>query len=322
MPPLLTFYYLCHLNPTKTMELLRTFYHPDHIGSSSWITDGTGQAIQHLHYLPFGEDWVDQRNSSWNAPYSFSGKEKDAETGYGYFGARYYDSGLSIWLSVDPMSDKYPSMSPYNYCANNPVILVDPDGNSPIDPPTAKWAMGYGNYCNTYSRNMTPTQVVDYNKVKPTVTFTPPQWAQSYIQKQPTNNPNRGGVMLVKKTDKDTYGADQQTKKDVPLIDITKFPTGTGSSTATTIPELFGNFVGFMERGITFAELYLEYQQKVQDQKKQEEVDAYNNGTVVVDYPSMDNKGNWSIASESGVRREDSAATALENTKQSIEANQ
>ena len=96
-----------------------------------------------------------QRNSSWNAPYTFSGKEKDVETGYGYvkklrffsslafgnekqvfhyahclrrFGARYYDSGLSIWLSVDPMSDKYPSMSPYNYCANNPVILVDPDG--------------------------------------------------------------------------------------------------------------------------------------------------------------------------------------------------
>ncbi len=69
-----------------------------------------------------------QCNSSWNAPYTFSGKEKDVETGYGYFGARYYDSGLSIWLSVDPMSDKYPSMSPYNYCANNPVILVDPDG--------------------------------------------------------------------------------------------------------------------------------------------------------------------------------------------------
>ena len=77
---------------------------------------------------------TNQRNTSWNAPYTFSGKEKDAETGYGYFGARYYDSGLSIWLSVDPMSDKYPSMSPYNYCANNPVILVDPDGNSIIHP--------------------------------------------------------------------------------------------------------------------------------------------------------------------------------------------
>ena len=122
------------------MTILRTYHHSDHtstrlstgLGSTSWITDNTGKPIQHLHYLPFGEDWVDQRNSSWNAPYTFSGKEKDVETGYGYFGARYYDSGLSIWLSVDPMSDKYPSMSPYNYCANNPVILVDPDGNCPF----------------------------------------------------------------------------------------------------------------------------------------------------------------------------------------------
>lgn len=60
--------------------------------------------------------------------FTFSAKEKDAETGYSYFGARYYNSELSIWLSVDPMSDKYPSLSPYVYCANNPVKLVDPNG--------------------------------------------------------------------------------------------------------------------------------------------------------------------------------------------------
>ncbi|MBO4588647.1 MAG: hypothetical protein J5711_07120 [Bacteroidales bacterium] len=57
-----------------------------------------------------------------------TGKEKDSETGYHYFGARYYNSDLSLWLSVDPMSDKYPSLSPYNYCAWNPMKLVDPDG--------------------------------------------------------------------------------------------------------------------------------------------------------------------------------------------------
>ena len=61
-----------------------------------------------------------------------SGKEKDAETGYHYFGARYYNSDLSLWLSVDPMADKYPSLSPYNYCAWNPMKLVDPDGDSII----------------------------------------------------------------------------------------------------------------------------------------------------------------------------------------------
>ena len=60
-----------------------------------------------------------------------SGKEKDAETGYHYFGARYYNSDLSLWLSVDPMADKYPSLSPYNYCAWNPMKIVDPDGKWP-----------------------------------------------------------------------------------------------------------------------------------------------------------------------------------------------
>ena len=60
--------------------------------------------------------------------YTFSAKEKDSETGLSYFGSRYYSSDLSIWLSVDPMSDKYPSLSPYTYCADNPVRCVDPDG--------------------------------------------------------------------------------------------------------------------------------------------------------------------------------------------------
>ena len=60
--------------------------------------------------------------------HTFSAKEKDTETGLSYFGARYYSSDLSIWLSVDPMSDKYPSFSPYVYCANNPIKLVDPNG--------------------------------------------------------------------------------------------------------------------------------------------------------------------------------------------------
>ena len=60
--------------------------------------------------------------------HTFSAKEKDTETGLSYFGSRYYSSDLSIWLSVDPMSDKYSSMSPYIYCANNPVRLVDPNG--------------------------------------------------------------------------------------------------------------------------------------------------------------------------------------------------
>ncbi|MCQ2270348.1 MAG: hypothetical protein MJZ52_03860 [Bacteroidales bacterium] len=60
--------------------------------------------------------------------HTFSAKEKDTETGYSYFGSRYYSSDLSIWLSVDPMSDKYPHQSNYVYCSNNPIRITDPNG--------------------------------------------------------------------------------------------------------------------------------------------------------------------------------------------------
>ena len=67
-------------------------------------------------------------------PQSFTGKERDSETGFSYFGARYYDSDLITgWLSVDPMADKYPGLSPYAYCAWNPIKLVDPDGEEIAD---------------------------------------------------------------------------------------------------------------------------------------------------------------------------------------------
>ena len=68
-----------------------------------------------------------------NWTFTFSAKERDPETGLSYFGSRYYSSNLSIWLSVDPMAHKYPSLSPYVYCANNPVKLVDPNGEEWVD---------------------------------------------------------------------------------------------------------------------------------------------------------------------------------------------
>ena len=94
-------------------------------------TNGVG--YQHLQYMPWGAQWIDQRKSgyTYNTRYTFSGKERDEETGFSYFGARYYQPNLSIWLSVDPMADKYPGLSPYAYCGNNPVRLVDVDGREP-----------------------------------------------------------------------------------------------------------------------------------------------------------------------------------------------
>ncbi len=115
--------------PDTTAELTY-FFHPDHLGSASWITDLSGQPVQHLQYKPFGGDYIDQQtpNTDYAERFRFTGKERDAETGYDYFGARYYSSSLGIWLSVDPMSDKYPSLSPYVYCADNPMRIADKEG--------------------------------------------------------------------------------------------------------------------------------------------------------------------------------------------------
>ena len=109
------------------------FYHSDHLGSASWITNGNGTPVQHLQYMPYGEPFVNERTSSYNERFTFTGKERDSETGFSYFGARYYDSDLMTgWLSVDPLADKYPSLSPYAYCAWNPIKLVDPDGEDVV----------------------------------------------------------------------------------------------------------------------------------------------------------------------------------------------
>ena len=103
------------------------YFHPDHLGSAHWVTK-EDSVIQHIHYMPFGEMWYNQRNSPYNERFKYTGKERDEETGYDFFGARYYASGKPTWLSVDPLSDKYPSISPYAYCNWNPLNRIDPDG--------------------------------------------------------------------------------------------------------------------------------------------------------------------------------------------------
>ena len=104
------------------------YRHTDHLGTSNWITDTSGVAVQYLHYGPFGELLDEQSTTSYNERYRFTGKERDEESGYHYFGARYYTDHLGIWTSADPLLDKYPSISPYSYCSNNPLKFIDPDG--------------------------------------------------------------------------------------------------------------------------------------------------------------------------------------------------
>ena len=92
------------------------------------VLDVDGNISQSVTYIPYGEIFVEERNGAWNSPYLFNSKELDEETGFYYYGARYLNPTSAVWMSVDPLFEKYVGMSPYNYCAGNPVKLVDVDG--------------------------------------------------------------------------------------------------------------------------------------------------------------------------------------------------
>jgi len=109
------------------------FYHPDHLGSSTFLTDANGMPYQFYLNLPFGETMLEQHSltEDCETPYKFNGKELDTETGFYYYSARYYDPRTSIFLSTDPLMEEYQSVNPYVYSLDNPVNLIDPTGMGP-----------------------------------------------------------------------------------------------------------------------------------------------------------------------------------------------
>ena len=95
-----------------------------------------GKVVQHIKYVPFGEVFIEERNNIWNTPYLFNAKEFDEETGLYYYGARYYDPHLSLWMSTDPMQEKYPWITSYCQTFNNPIRFIDPNGEEGDNAPT------------------------------------------------------------------------------------------------------------------------------------------------------------------------------------------
>ena len=114
--------------PNDTTKEETFFYHSDHLGSTSYITDDKANITQYDAYLPYGELLVDEHSSSEDLPYKFNGKELDEETGLYYYGARYMDPKISMWLGVDPLMEKYTNVSGYVFCHSNPIVRIDRDG--------------------------------------------------------------------------------------------------------------------------------------------------------------------------------------------------
>jgi RHS repeat-associated protein len=127
----------------STYENHQFFFHADHLGSSSYVTDEHSNLTEHIEYFAFGETWVNEHPAQPTpVPYQYGAKEFDDETGLYYFGARYYNPRTNAWQSPDPKLPDYLAgtgndgvfqpfnLASYTYASNNPVRLSDPDGRS------------------------------------------------------------------------------------------------------------------------------------------------------------------------------------------------
>jgi RHS repeat-associated protein len=116
-----------------------SYYFSDHLKTASVITDSAGNIKEDEDYYPWGGE-LQFVNSDSNH-YKFTGKERDSETGLDYFGARYYSSPLSRFLTPDWSSVPVPvpysdltnpqTLNQYTFAHNNPTSLDDPDGHDP-----------------------------------------------------------------------------------------------------------------------------------------------------------------------------------------------
>lgn len=112
----------------------KVYYINDHLGSIRRTVNTSGTIVNAQDYYAYGDISRSYTSGSANDKYKFTGKERDSETNYDYFGARYLESELGRWMSVDPLADKYPGWSPYNYSLGNPSNLIDPNGMDITDP--------------------------------------------------------------------------------------------------------------------------------------------------------------------------------------------
>ena len=120
------------------------FYHSDHLGSTSYVTDSEGELYEHVQYFPTGEVWVQEASNTERLPHLFTSRELDQETGLSYHTARYYNPRTSLWISADPIAPRYLDGAPnagvflplnlqtYCYSWNSPATVSDPDGACPM----------------------------------------------------------------------------------------------------------------------------------------------------------------------------------------------
>ena len=107
------------------------YYLQDHQGNNRVVVNETGATEEVNHYYAFGGLFSSDESVQ---PFKYNGKEFDTQKGLNWYDyeARQYDAALGRWFAVDPLAEDYYNWSPYNYCLNNPIKYIDPDGKDAI----------------------------------------------------------------------------------------------------------------------------------------------------------------------------------------------
>jgi RHS repeat-associated protein len=110
------------------------YYLTDHLGNNRVVVNQSGTVTQKNHYYPFGTAFADKYDNGTSQPYKYNGKELDQmhQLNLYDYSARYYESAIGRFTSVDPLAEKYYGWSPYAYVMNNPLKYIDPTGGYPI----------------------------------------------------------------------------------------------------------------------------------------------------------------------------------------------
>ena len=115
------------------------YYLKDHLGSNRVVVSPAGTATQINHYYPFGGLFGESTGNTGQR-YKYNGKEFDRTHGLDWYdyGARHMSPDVGRFTTIDPMAEKYYNISPYAYCANNPMNIIDPTGMIWENPEEAK----------------------------------------------------------------------------------------------------------------------------------------------------------------------------------------
>jgi len=108
-----------------------SYFISDHLGNNRVTINTAGIITQVNDYYPFGLTFNDYAEGQENL-FKYNGKEEQEETGWYDYGARMYMPDIGRWGVIDPMSETYYGVSPYNFALNNPIYFIDPDGNFTI----------------------------------------------------------------------------------------------------------------------------------------------------------------------------------------------